>query len=416
VHTSRLLVGVAVCALGLTATTVTAASPVRSAAPVAPSEPSLAVALGRALHAPDVDLRRTGALAVDLRTGRVVFRRNDALALAPASSEKLAVTLAALRVLGPGFRFRTEVAGDGALGDGVWHGDLVLVGAGDPTLSLADLGRLAQSVRASGIRRVSGRILGDEHHFDTRRAAPDWKPSFLGFESAPLSALVVEGVRTTGVNGSAAAAARAFRAALAGRGVRVAGQATTGRARDDAVSLAVDASAPLSRIVREMNRESDNFVAEMIVKELGTTVAARGSTAAGVDIVRTSLAEAGIPLAGVRLADGSGLSLGDRLTTRALVAILENGADDRAIGPTFVDSLAVAGESGTLEHRLARRPTKGRVRAKTGTTDEASALAGFVRDRYVFAILQNGSPVDAWAARLAQDRFVTVLARRASSS
>ena len=56
------------------------------------------------------------------------------------------------------------------------------------------------------------------------------------------------------------------------------------------------------------------------------------------------------------------------------------------------------------------------MRAKTGTTDEASALAGFVRDRYVFAVLQNGSPVDAWAARLAQDRFVTVLARRASSS
>ena len=413
---ARLLVGAATCALALTATTGTAATPARPAAPVVSSEPSLAVALGRALHVPDVDLHRTGALAVDHRTGRVVFRRNDALALAPASSEKLAVTLAALRVLGPGFRFRTEVAGEGALEDGVWRGDLVLVGAGDPTLTLADLGRLAGSLRAYGIRRVSGRIVGDEHHFDTLRTAPDWKPSFLGFESAPLSALVVEGVPIPGANSSAAAAARAFRAALGRRGVRVAGQATTGRARADAVQLAVDVSAPLSRIVREMNRESDNFVAEMIVKELGTTVAERGSTAAGIDVVRTSLAEAGIPLAGVRLADGSGLSLGDRLTTRALVAILENGADDRAIGPTFVDSLAVAGESGTLEHRLARRPTRGRVRAKTGTTDEASALAGFVRDRYVFAILQNGSPVDAWAARLAQDRFVTVLARRASSS
>jgi len=412
VQPARLLVGAATCALALTATTGTAATPARPAAPVVSSEPSLAVALGRALHVPDVDLHRTGALAVDLRTGRVVFRRNDALALAPASSEKLAVTLAALRVLGPGFRFRTEVAGEGALEDGVWRGDLVLVGAGDPTLTLADLGRLAGSLRAYGIRRVSGRIVGDEHHFDTLRAAPDWKPSFLDFESAPLSALVV----IPGANSSAAAAARAFRAALGRRGVRVAGQATTGRARADAVQLAVDVSAPLSRIVREMNRESDNFVAEMIVKELGATVAERGSTAAGIDVVRTSLAEAGIPLAGVRLADGSGLSLGDRLTTRALVAILENGADDRAIGPTFVDSLAVAGESGTLEHRLARRPTRGRVRAKTGTTDEASALAGFVRDRYVFAVLQNGSPVDAWAARLAQDRFVTVLARRASSS
>ena len=74
-------------------------------------------------------------------------------------------------------------------------------------------------------------------------------------------------------------------------------------------------------------------------------------------------------------------------------------------------SLSVAGISGTLEHRLERRATRGRVIAKTGTTNVASALAGFVRSRYVFAILQNGSPVPWWTARAAQDRFVTVLAR-----
>jgi D-alanyl-D-alanine carboxypeptidase/D-alanyl-D-alanine-endopeptidase (penicillin-binding protein 4) len=76
-----------------------------------------------------------------------------------------------------------------------------------------------------------------------------------------------------------------------------------------------------------------------------------------------------------------------------------------------VTSLAVAGISGTLRDRLRRRPTRGRVIAKTGTTRAASALAGFVRRRYVFAILQNGSPVSYWSARAAQDRFVTVLAR-----
>ena len=99
------------------------------------------------------------------------------------------------------------------------------------------------------------------------------------------------------------------------------------------------------------------------------------------------------------------------MTARALVAILDAGASDPSIGRIFVDSLAVAGISGTLQHRLTTRATYGRVRAKTGTTNRASALAGFVRRRYVFAILQNGSPVEAWSARLAQDRFVTVLAR-----
>ncbi len=160
-----------------------------------------------------------------------------------------------------------------------------------------------------------------------------------------------------------------------------------------------------------MNAESDNFVAEMVLKGLGATIVEPGSTAAGARVVRSTLRDAGVPLAGVRIADGSGLSRFDRVTVRALTDILRAGATDPRIGEIFVSSLAVAGMSGTMKARLATRPTRGRIHAKTGTTNRASALAGFVGRRYVFAILQNGSPVPYWTARAAQDRFVTVLAR-----
>jgi D-alanyl-D-alanine carboxypeptidase/D-alanyl-D-alanine-endopeptidase (penicillin-binding protein 4) len=373
--------------------------------------PELAAALGRALIEPSVDPGRTGALAVDLGTGKVVFRRNPELALAPASAEKLAVSFAALRLLGSGFRFRTEVAGSGELEGHVWKGDLFLVGHGDPTLAPADLAALARGVAAWGIRRVTGRVVGDDHHFDARRSAPGWKSSYLGLESPPLSALVVDDVEFTGANGSAAAAARVFTAALARRGIAVAGAPRVGRASGDVLPLALDLSEPLAEIVRHMNRESDDFVSEMLLKELGASVARRGSTAAGAEVVREALVDAGVPVAGVRIADGSGLSALDRLTARSLVALLRAGSGDPAIRDAFVTSLAVAGISGTLRDRLRRRPTRGRVIAKTGTTRAASALAGFVRRRYVFAILQNGSPVSYWSARAAQDRFVTVLAR-----
>jgi D-alanyl-D-alanine carboxypeptidase/D-alanyl-D-alanine-endopeptidase (penicillin-binding protein 4) len=129
-------------------------------------------------------------------------------------------------------------------------------------------------------------------------------------------------------------------------------------------------------------------------------------------VVVNELRAAGVPVGGVRIVDGSGLSRLDRLTAQALVGILRAGADDPAIAGHFVTSLAVAGVSGTLKRRLERRPTRGRVIAKTGTTSISSALAGFVRKRYVFAIVQNGSPVPYWTARQAQDRFVTILARR----
>ena len=83
---------------------------------------------------------------------------------------------------------------------------------------------------------------------------------------------------------------------------------------------------------------------------------------------------------------------------------------DPEVRPAFVAALPVAGVNGTLEDRLRTGPARGRVLAKTGTTREASALSGFVRDRYVFAVLQNGNPIPYWWARRAQDRFATVLA------
>jgi D-alanyl-D-alanine carboxypeptidase/D-alanyl-D-alanine-endopeptidase (penicillin-binding protein 4) len=375
------------------------------------ASPELATSLRLALAAPDIDPRRTAALAVDLESGKVVFRENAALALMPASAEKLAVSFAALRLLGPGFRFRTEVVGSGELDGKTWDGDLALVGFGDPTLAPKDIAALARDVAAWGIRHVAGRVLGDERHFDTRRDAPGWKPSYLGIESRPLSALSLAEVEFRGANGSAAAAASALTAALERRGVSVSGSPRAGAARAGGFPLAMDLSDPLVAIIRHMNRESDNFVAEMVLKELGASVARRGSTTAGARVVRATLADAGVPVAGVRIADGSGLSLRDRLTANTLVAILRAGTDDPTIRDAFVTSLSVAGVSGTLEKRLARRPTRGRVIAKTGTTNGASALAGFIRRRYVFAVIQNGSPVPYWSARSAQDRFVTVLAR-----
>jgi D-alanyl-D-alanine carboxypeptidase/D-alanyl-D-alanine-endopeptidase (penicillin-binding protein 4) len=394
-----------VVVLGACSLTATATAPTRAASP------GLAVVLEHALAAPDLHPGRTAALAVDLRTGQIVFRANAGLALAPASAEKLAVSFAALRLLGPGFRFRTDVLGEGELAGGVWRGDLFLVGHGDPTLAPADLDALARDVAAWGIRRVTGRVVGDERHFDSRRSAPGWQPWFLGVESPPISALSVEEVRGEGANGSAAAAARTFRAALVRRGVAVRGEGRAGAAPTEAFPLAIDLSEPLATIVRGMNRDSDNFVSEMLLKELGASLARTGTTAAGAVVVQQALLEAGIPIAGVRIADGSGLSRLDRLTAETLVSILRAGAADPAIRDAFVTSLAVAGISGTLKKRLDRRPTRGQVIAKTGTTSISSALAGFVRRRYVFAIIQNGSPVSYWSARRAQDRFVTVLAR-----
>jgi D-alanyl-D-alanine carboxypeptidase/D-alanyl-D-alanine-endopeptidase (penicillin-binding protein 4) len=374
--------------------------------------------LARALQARHVSPAQTGAVVLDLRTGETVFADHAQLALRPASNEKLATTYAALTALGPSFRIETDVLGDGRQTGTSWHGDLVLKGYGDPSLSTVDLVSLAHQVAAEGIKHVTGRILGDESWFDTRRTGVGWKAQFYLHESPALSALVVD----RGWTGSfettrpALMAAQLFRLELRRAGVTVHGGATVGVAEADAVSLADVESAPLGALLRHMDVYSDNFYAEMLLKEVGAVQGSSGSAAAGLVVVRRLLTAAGVPLAGVRMVDGSGLSLVDRWTTGGLAGLLRVMWLDPDLQPYVVAALPVAGETGTLEHRMRSGAAHGVVRAKTGTTDNSSALSGFVGNRYVFSILENGRPVKTLSAERSQDRFAQVLARTAAGA
>jgi D-alanyl-D-alanine carboxypeptidase/D-alanyl-D-alanine-endopeptidase (penicillin-binding protein 4) len=370
----------------------------------------LAARLGSAVSSPAA---RSAAVAVDLETGEIVYARNASLSLAPASTEKLVLSYALLARLGPGFRIPTDVYGEGRRAGARWVGDLVLVGRGDPTLSSADLRTLARAVRAAGIRHVTGSVAGDETYFDARRTAPGWRAAYYLEESAPLSALAVDSGLYAGRSSRApalAAAAR-FHEELRRAGVRVARPPTARAAGPTAWPLATVRSEPLARIVRAMNLDSDNFVAELLLKQLGAAERGAGTTAAGAAEVREALAEASVPLAGVRFVDGSGLSLLDRVTAGALVTVLRLAWEDARIRAAFFRSLPVAGLTGTLRQRMRRTPAAGLVRAKTGTTRRACALAGYVAERYAFAVIQNGRPVPRAASRDAQDRFAVALAR-----
>ena len=403
-------------ALALTVAAIAAGS-AAAAAPLPVSttfrHTAFAQRLARALAVPQVARSRTGALAFDLRSHHVVYALNPSLPLVPASNEKLTVTYTALVRLGPSFRFRTRVLATGRRSGAVWRGTLYLRGGGDPTLKIAGLRRLAEQLRRSGIRRITGNVLADESYFDTRRTAPGWKPSFYLHESPPLSALVVARAQFRGATtrDPAGAAAALFVKQLDRAGVEVSGRSAWGTAPRRAATLASVASEPLADVLRFMDRSSDNFTAELLMKTLGARVLGKGTTGAGAQVVVRTLERAGVHLRGVRIADGSGLSSRDRLTARAVAGILAAAWQRPALRPYLWRSLAVAGRCGTLADRLA--DARGMIFAKTGTTDRASALSGYARNRYVFAVLQDGRPVATWWARTAQDRFARVLAAAA---
>jgi serine-type D-Ala-D-Ala carboxypeptidase/endopeptidase (penicillin-binding protein 4) len=372
--------------------------------------------LARALHAKYVSPSRTGAIVLDLHTGQMLFAHNASLPLRPASNEKLATTYAALTALGPSFRIETDVLGEGQRSGATWLGNLVLKGYGDPALSAAQVNKLARQVVAAGIKHVSGRILGDESWFDTRRTGLGWKPDFYLHQSPALSALIVNRGWTGRFETPRPAliAAQLFRGDLRRAGVTIHGSTGLGVASAQAAPLAQVQSAPLAALLRHMDVESDNFYAEMVLKEIGAVQGNGGSAAAGIAVERGLLRAAGVPLAGVRTVDGSGLSLLDRWTPLGLSTLLRTMWQDPELRPYLLPALPIAGETGTLEHRMRLRPARGLVRAKTGTTNNSSALSGFVGERYVFSILENGSPVRTLNAEESQNRFAQVLARAAA--
>jgi serine-type D-Ala-D-Ala carboxypeptidase/endopeptidase (penicillin-binding protein 4) len=373
--------------------------------------------LSRALHARHISPARTGAIVFDLQSGTMLFAHNARLGLRPASNEKLATTYAALTALGPSFRIETDVLGEGQQEGATWDGNLVLKGYGDPALSFAQVNSLARQVAAAGIKHVSGRVVGDESWFDTRRTGLGWKPQFYLHESPALSALIVNRGWTGRyeTRRPALTAAQLFRHDLRRAGISVHGGAALGVASEEAAPLAQVQSAPLSAVVRHMDVYSDNFYAEMLLKEIGAVQGDFGSAMAGIAVERRLLQDAGVPLGGVRLVDGSGLSLLDRWTPLGLATLLRTMYEDEDLRPYLLAALPIAGKTGTLAHRMRTGPAHGLVRAKTGTTGNASSLSGFVGDRYAFSILENGSPVRVLNAEASQNRFAQVLARSAQS-
>ena len=377
---------------------------------------SLAQQLAAALRSPKVDPADTGAVVYDLHTGQVVYAFHATLPLHPASNEKLATTYAALAALGPSFRIETDALGDGTQNGSTWNGDIVLKGYGDPTLSAAEIWSLAHQVARDGITHVEGRVIGDESWFDAHRVGLGWKRKFYLRESPALSALIVD----RGWNGRAETqpalyAAQLFRRDLVDAGVSVRGEAQTGVARAGAAALGYVVSQPLSSLLRFMDLYSDNFTAEMLLKQVGAVQRGAGTAGAGVAETRALLTDAGVALQGIRMVDGSGLSRIDRWTAAGLADVLRRMWLDPDLRPYITTSLPVAGVSGTLLYRMRNSPAYGLVHAKTGTTDNASALSGFVGNRYVFSILENGRRVKVKAAMRTQDAFAKVLAAAAKS-
>ena len=371
----------------------------------------------------------TGVVIWDFSAGRLVYELNKDVMLAPASNMKLVTSLSALNTWSPDHRFKTELYGPDAevSADGVLTGDLYLKGYGDPSLSTRAFQReelgfrttsfenFAKRLKTLKVRKVNGRVIGDETYFDDLRDGPTWTPN-LQLESGTLSALTGNESVDNGrrVKDPALYAALLMTQTLEARGIRVTGGPGVGVVPDTARLYKQQFSAPLRTLLQRMDKNSDNFFAEIITKGFGKQELDSGSTQAGVEVSRRSLDAIGIDPATYVLVDGSGLSYQNRLTAAALAQIV-GAARQRADSDVLYDALAIAGVDGTLVARMRHTKAEDNARAKTGTLSISTCLTGYVtsanKHEVGYAILMGGDPVDWWRGEVAQDELVVMLAR-----
>jgi len=356
----------------------------------------------------------SGAWVADATTGRELFVLRPNQPRTPASVEKLLTSSTVLARLGDQARLETTVSTDGALAeDGTLTGSLYVKGFGDPSFGTPGLRRLGSQLLQAGIDRITGRIYGDESFFDSRRGLPSSRFR-VSTDLGPLSALSFNEGTLPGYgfgfqSDPARFVAQRLRAYLRSRGVRNRRPASVGETPQNAHALTTVPSPRIGELIRHMNQISDNYFAETFLKGLGARFGAGGSTVAGTTVVTRFLATLGV---NARVLDGSGLSRGDAVAPAEVGHLLVEAKNEPWFDP-FYRSLSVAGRNGTLKKRMRHTAAAGRCRAKTGTLNGVSALAGYCRARQAhtiaFALMMNG--VSVWRARRSQDRIAAALAR-----
>ncbi|HWO22970.1 MAG TPA: D-alanyl-D-alanine carboxypeptidase/D-alanyl-D-alanine-endopeptidase [Kofleriaceae bacterium] len=214
-------------------------------------------------------------------------------------------------------------------------------------------------------------------------------------------------------------AAEVFRRALADEGVRLRTRGIgSGTVPLTLRLLAHHDSATLADVLRLVNKHSDNYIAESVLKTLGAETKGTPGPATWADgtaALAVQLAKLGLPPGSYRSDNGSGLFASSEVSARQLLVLLAAAHRDYRVGPDLVASLPIGGQDGTLARRWAGRPAQGRVRAKTGTLDKVSSLAGYVGvdggHLLAFAILTNDIPAGQRAViRAMVDEMVDALA------
>lgn len=425
-----------------------------------------------------------GVFIASLNRGDALFSNDAGKLLNPASCTKIITTAAALKLLGPDYRFKTKFYTDVRPAAGR-VGKLWVRGYGDPSIVLEKLWKIARNIANTGLKEITGDIVIDDYFFDDYKY-PGFIPesgraynSLTGAVSLNYNTVTVVvtpesriglpanvvpdtagpyfrivNSATTGPRGSknSIAVSRkkqngedviyvsgkipvesepfylyknitnpplyfglALKSLLEQNGIKVGGNVVRSAAPTSAYQIFENSSKPLSVLLRDMNKYSNNFIAEQVVKTLAAEVGSvPGTTEKGIEVISNFLDHLGIDRNSYSLINGSGLTQKNRVTSTMLVKVIAHIYSDFKIAPEALSTFSIAGVDGTVKDRLTSERIAGLARAKTGTLNGVSTLAGIIPSSsgevLAYAILMNGNGVGWLESHRIQEKMLEAMA------
>jgi serine-type D-Ala-D-Ala carboxypeptidase/endopeptidase (penicillin-binding protein 4) len=355
---------------------------------------------------------------------------NHTESMIPASNTKLFTTATALELMGGDYLLSTKIlSDDDGLSDGTIEGNLYIQGFGNPTFSTEELEELVDQLYQSGLRKVTGNVVGDATYFDDVYSRDDWiSEERANVKLPPISALVIDRNRTiitkkrkgryrnyfVNVENPPLFAAKKLREKLIAYGVEVKGHSISGQTVDEAKPL-VESSIELRELLKEINKSSDNFYAECLFKTLGSAYSGQqGNSFFSTQAILNYIEDNSIYSTGTKIVDGSGISRFDQVTAGALVGLLEKVYFNIKQFDDFFNSLSIAGIDGTLKKRMIGTSAENNFRGKTGTLNGVSSLAGYVTtaddDDLIVCMMFEYTTGGANKYKNIQDRIIEILA------
>lgn len=430
-----------------------------------------------------------GVCIQSLVTGEYFYKNNEDKLLIPASNLKLFTTSSGLLMLGPEYKFKTNIFSNGKIDGTSLMGDLIIQGRGDPTISgrftdgnmLKIFENWADTLAAKGIEEIKGNIIGDDNLFEDKGLGNGWEWDYESYWfAAPSGALsfndncvdmsivpteigkpakinlmpntkyviLINNVKTVKsdsltsidfyrergtnvitVNGTIKHNTESYKTyvtinnptqyfvvvlkdVLEKKGIAVRGYPIDIDDLPEGVDytkcnlMFTSSSAPLKDIIKVINKNSQNFYAEQLLKTIGLEKGNYGSVDNGLKFERNVLQEMGINPDNTSIVDGSGLSHSNLVTPKQIVSLLNYMYKSQYFVP-FFNSLPIAGVDGSLANRMKRSKAENKIRAKTGFIGNVRSLSGYAytgdNEPVAFTLIANNFLVPTKLAENVQD-------------